>query len=208
MYIYIYIYISSVILDLLQEIPENGADVAHLSQVHGPIMTAGIDLHDMYSWWWSFARHEWAGEWSSDPDVDKHIGTLKLHHSIKIGGYNFRMLDMNVVARQVHAHRARRFWIVSPVWTKLSRRTAERLLFYHWQATTPCDVSFRHCFRELNSNFSKEFGVPLKINISKFASILFSNSSQLFGNTNEICNSYYCSISHKARSQIKCSQAQ
>lgn len=88
----------------LQEIPENGADVAHLSQVHGPIMTAGIDLRYTYSKWWSFARHDWAGQWNQDPDPDrKHIGVLDLMHRIHMFGFRFPILDLKVTARQVRS---------------------------------------------------------------------------------------------------------
>ena len=88
------------ILFLQQEIPENGADVAHLAQVHGPIMTAGIDLRYMYTKWWSFAKHYWQGVWNQDPD-QKHIGILSLMHGIHIFGFSLPVLDLKVEARQV-----------------------------------------------------------------------------------------------------------
>ena len=80
--------------------PENGADVAHLSQVHGPIMTAGIDLRYTYSKWWSFARHDWNGAWNQDPEF-KHIGVLDLLHKVEVFGYRLPLLDLKVKARQV-----------------------------------------------------------------------------------------------------------
>ena len=39
--------------------------------------------------------------WEQFPDPDKHIGALKLRHSLRLLGFNFTMLDMDVVARQV-----------------------------------------------------------------------------------------------------------
>lgn len=86
----------------VQEIPENGADVAHLSQVHGPFMTTGVDLRYTYNKWWSFARHDWAGQWNQETDSDqKHVGVLKLTHRIKMFGIFIPILDLNVQARQV-----------------------------------------------------------------------------------------------------------
>lgn len=86
----------------IEEIPENGADVAHLFQVHGPMFTAGTDLRFTASKLWSFARHDWGGQWNQDPDPNlKHVGVLDLNHSIKLGNWHFSLLDMKVVARQI-----------------------------------------------------------------------------------------------------------
>jgi len=85
-----------------QEVPENGADVAHLIQVHGPIMTAGVDLRYTYSKWWSFARHNWNGQWSPHPDPDqKHVGVMNLLHGVQIFSWRFPVLDLKVCAKQV-----------------------------------------------------------------------------------------------------------
>ena len=82
--------------------PENGADVAHLSQVHGPIMTAGVDLRYTYSKWWSFARHNWRGEWNPHPAPDqRHVGIMNLLHSVQIFSWRFPVLDLRVQAKQV-----------------------------------------------------------------------------------------------------------
>lgn len=43
----------------IQEIPENGADVAHLNAVHSPNMFAGSDLRYTRSCWFSFGAHSW-----------------------------------------------------------------------------------------------------------------------------------------------------
>ena len=86
---------------LLQEIPENGADVSHLSQVHGPIIGAGIDLRYMWSKAWSFAQHHWTAAWDPLPEPDAHIGQLRLTHSISVFGLRLPFFDLNVTARQV-----------------------------------------------------------------------------------------------------------
>lgn len=87
---------------MLQEIPENGADVAHLGQVHGPVMTAGVDLRYTYNKLWSFAKHDWNGKWNQDPEPDrKHIGVLELLHTLKVFGWRMPVLDLKVTAKQV-----------------------------------------------------------------------------------------------------------
>lgn len=42
-----------------QEIPENAADLAHLSHLHTPSMTSGVDLRYINSKTWEFLRHDW-----------------------------------------------------------------------------------------------------------------------------------------------------
>ena len=69
-------------------------------------MTAGIDLRYMYSKWWSFAKHNWCGEWNQDTNPDQaHVGILTLVHRIKLFGYMCPILDMKVWAQQVSADR-------------------------------------------------------------------------------------------------------
>lgn len=44
---------------LLQEIPENAADLAHLGHLHTPSITSGVDLRYINSKTWEFLRHDW-----------------------------------------------------------------------------------------------------------------------------------------------------
>lgn len=86
----------------IEEVPENGADVAHLTQVHSPFMGSGIDLRYTYSKLWSFIRHQWAGDWTPGAtEEDKHIGTLNLTHTLSITGKELHILDLTVKARQI-----------------------------------------------------------------------------------------------------------
>ncbi|KAH9488224.1 Cholesterol 7-desaturase [Bulinus truncatus] len=85
----------------IEEIPENGADVVHLSQVHGPIMLAGIDLRTMWSKWWSFASHAWTAAWEQCPEPDGHIGKMTLSHKIYLFGFNLHMLNLTVHVKQI-----------------------------------------------------------------------------------------------------------
>ena len=80
--------------------PENGADLAHLGHLHKPLISAGTDLRYVWSKLWDFGRHEWCGGWEQDPD-NKHIGTLKLKHGLRVFGAHLSLLDMAVTANQV-----------------------------------------------------------------------------------------------------------
>lgn len=44
---------------VVQEIPENAADLAHLGHLHTPSITSGVDLRHINSKTWQFLRHDW-----------------------------------------------------------------------------------------------------------------------------------------------------
>ncbi|XP_072015574.1 cholesterol 7-desaturase nvd-like [Amphiura filiformis] len=75
----------------IEEIPENGADLAHLHHLHSPFVAAGRDLRFTFSWLWKWVQHDWHGEWSVSPS-DKHIGVMTLDHSLTIFGKKFPVL--------------------------------------------------------------------------------------------------------------------
>lgn len=85
----------------IQEIPENGADFSHLSQVHGPIIAAGIDLRYTYNKFWQFFEHMWSGEWKALSGDEAHIGQMKLTHSLKIFGFKLSFMDLTVTVNQI-----------------------------------------------------------------------------------------------------------
>lgn len=85
----------------LQEIPENGADVAHLKQVHQPFIAAGIDLVKMWSKYFSWGQHNWTAAWTQMPNPDGHIGSLKLTHDLTFFGISLPFVFLNVHALQV-----------------------------------------------------------------------------------------------------------
>jgi hypothetical protein len=85
-----------------QEIPENGADVAHLKQLHGPILLSGTDLRYMYNKTWEFLKHHWVATWTQRTDPkEKHIGSLNVTHNLELFGSIFPGLEFHVEARQV-----------------------------------------------------------------------------------------------------------
>ena len=84
-----------------QEVPENGADLAHLPQVHSPFLLDSSHLRDMWNGFWSFIRHDWSGTWAVLDESTPHIGTLTLHHCVKVFGYPLDILNTDVIAEQV-----------------------------------------------------------------------------------------------------------
>ena len=85
----------------IQEVPTNGADLAHLYHVHNPFIYAGVDLTKMWNKYFSFACHKWAGSWTQYPAPDEHIGCLSLTQDLAIFGKTFSPLHLEVKARQV-----------------------------------------------------------------------------------------------------------
>ncbi len=85
----------------IEEVPENGSDLAHLPRIHSPSLVAGVDLRYCYSKIWNFAQHKWTAYWEQEPDPNLHIGTLTLKHSLCLFGIKLSILDMNVAARQI-----------------------------------------------------------------------------------------------------------
>ncbi|XP_078405784.1 cholesterol 7-desaturase nvd isoform X1 [Cetorhinus maximus] len=85
----------------IQEIPENAADIAHLSHLHTPSMLSGSDLRYTRARLWNFAQHNWKVEWNPEPEPNKHCSRMQVNHTFYILGRHFSLLDVHVVARQV-----------------------------------------------------------------------------------------------------------
>ncbi|KAH3716024.1 cholesterol 7-desaturase nvd-like [Dreissena polymorpha] len=85
----------------IEELPENGADVAHLAQVHKPFIAAGIDLASMWNKYLSWGQHKWTASWNQPPAPDEHVGSLKLTHDLKFFGISLPFVFLNVHAFQV-----------------------------------------------------------------------------------------------------------
>ncbi|KAL4219144.1 hypothetical protein ACF0H5_021726 [Mactra antiquata] len=85
----------------IEEIPENGADVAHLKQVHEPFIAAGIDLAGMWNKYLSFGQHRWTAQWTQMPKPDEHIGSLKLTHDLTFFGISLPFVFLRVHAMQI-----------------------------------------------------------------------------------------------------------
>jgi cholesterol 7-dehydrogenase len=72
----------------IQDIPENGADVAHLSAIHRTSIAGGGEpssalsaLLDAITW------HDWNVTWTPDTAPGrKHAAVVQLTHSMKVAG--------------------------------------------------------------------------------------------------------------------------
>jgi len=106
----------------IQEIPENGADVAHLDHLHGPSMLYGSDLHitnyygakemtseklapssdqtDNKFQWTPFIKHHWSVNWQPSEAPDTHLATSHLRHDLRLFN-KFPLIIMHVQAKQI-----------------------------------------------------------------------------------------------------------
>ncbi|XP_075989641.1 cholesterol 7-desaturase nvd [Anticarsia gemmatalis] len=76
----------------IQEIPENGADVAHLNAVHSPSLLTSLGekfpfLYDL------IGRHMWSANWTRGED---HCAHIYLTHDYKILKYNLFHIDVHI----------------------------------------------------------------------------------------------------------------
>lgn len=85
----------------IQEIPENGADVAHLNAVHSPNMFAGSDLRYTRSAWAAFGTHAWDAKWQASAEKgQEHIANIALKHSMKLFE-KIQLVTMDVQVNQI-----------------------------------------------------------------------------------------------------------
>nr|CAD7260913.1 unnamed protein product [Timema shepardi] len=85
----------------IQEIPENGGDVAHLAAVHGPSIFNGSDLRLGQRLLWSFTHHEWVAKWDPNTEPGKtHTATMLLKHEIRFFN-KISLIGMDVRAEQI-----------------------------------------------------------------------------------------------------------
>lgn len=85
----------------IQDIPENGADVAHLPALHGHMALGGqyAAQADRSPWRW-FGAHEWTAAWRADGTRGSHVSALDLQHRLLVFG-KFAVFKLNVEAQQV-----------------------------------------------------------------------------------------------------------
>jgi len=88
--------------DMAQEIHETHADMAHLSQLHGPIKLTGVDLRYTRRKWWSFAWHEWMSHWNQDNNRE-HVGLMNAYHRLFLLGRHMTTFDCTVHTKQVRS---------------------------------------------------------------------------------------------------------
>ncbi len=73
----------------LQEIPENGADNAHLDYIHGDFLL---------SWLGKIVQHGWSAVWSTQAEPQAHVAKLVLTQHVELLGHIVPLtsLDSNI----------------------------------------------------------------------------------------------------------------
>lgn len=91
------------ILAHIQEMPENGADVAHLGHLHVPIILKGADLRDIFAknLLLDFAKHSWKGEWQARAAPESHVADLNVGHAFSLFGGRLKLFSMRVKVEQL-----------------------------------------------------------------------------------------------------------
>ncbi|CAL4067234.1 unnamed protein product, partial [Meganyctiphanes norvegica] len=85
----------------VQEIPENGADIHHLSHLHVPNIFKGSDLTDAFAnnQVMDIAKHAWNGDWKTEDE--EHMASVLLTHGFSLFGGKFEIFSMTVKALQI-----------------------------------------------------------------------------------------------------------
>ncbi|VVC25110.1 Rieske [2Fe-2S] iron-sulphur domain [Cinara cedri] len=84
----------------IQDIPENGADVSHLSMLHGDMALGGqYAAQANTSLWKIVGTHKWKAAWKVEEN-QKHVSILDLEHKLEILK-KFTVFKMNVEAHQI-----------------------------------------------------------------------------------------------------------
>lgn len=83
--------VSHEIACALQEIPENGADVAHLDYVHGDFLLS----------WLTPLKHTWSANWDPQSEPEGHIAKLKLTQQVSLFGFKLPLTALDSHINQV-----------------------------------------------------------------------------------------------------------
>ncbi|CAB3400455.1 unnamed protein product [Caenorhabditis bovis] len=87
----------------IQEIPENGADIAHLNYLHksAPEIPKGSDIiKTNLSNPSPIVQHVWNGKWEIKSDEDKHCGVMHLDQYMTIMGFKVPLTKSKLIAEQ------------------------------------------------------------------------------------------------------------
>ncbi|XP_035705129.1 cholesterol 7-desaturase isoform X2 [Folsomia candida] len=84
----------------IQEIPENGADPAHLNVLHSDLVLCGDNPKESF-FSWNFIKHVWKANWTPNTDDPnrRHEAIVKVNHHIMLFGW-LPCLKINVDIHQ------------------------------------------------------------------------------------------------------------
>ncbi|OTF83740.1 Rieske domain-containing protein, partial [Euroglyphus maynei] len=83
----------------IQEIPENGADVAHLNQIHSTSVIGSSNRKDRQRWLNRLVKHEWTAQWNPCPAPNQHISRVEMISITRIFG--FKIIELRFIIRQI-----------------------------------------------------------------------------------------------------------
>ncbi|KAI9585011.1 hypothetical protein GQX74_006906 [Glossina fuscipes] len=83
----------------IQEIPENGADLAHFKAIHEKSILAG-GINSVTSRWKGPGSHHWQAEWKPCESPYKHVARVTLKHSIEMTS-KLHIFEMDVTGEQI-----------------------------------------------------------------------------------------------------------
>nr|XP_039261003.1 cholesterol 7-desaturase nvd-like [Styela clava] len=81
----------------IQDIPENGSDLAHLSHLHVPSVFCGVNLAEQFDSWFNFADHIFKVDCKGSDDDLPHISKFDMTHHLEFfKKWKFFHIDLQV----------------------------------------------------------------------------------------------------------------
>lgn len=79
-----------------QEIPENGADPAHLNVLHSDLVLCGDNPKESF-FSWNFIKHVWKANWTPNTDDPnrRHEAIVKVNHHIMVCRFSQLFIYLN-----------------------------------------------------------------------------------------------------------------
>lgn len=85
----------------IQEIPENGADIAHFSQVHESSVFSGMKISYLFGPLCKFIKHDWTPSWEPQPPPYKHMAHISLRQKIESFGFTIPYTGLKMDVKQI-----------------------------------------------------------------------------------------------------------
>lgn len=149
----------------IQDVSENGGDIAHLNAIHSPNLLGGHDLRFYQRFYLKFMRHVWTGEWQPS-SAETHVGTMSLSLDTRILN-KFSLGKMDVKVEQV-----------GPAYAELQVRSSWGPMII-LQAVTPIEPHLQKVVNRIYAQPKHFIAAKLMlygelIMVSKFFPIFFS----------------------------------
>ncbi|CAG0882321.1 unnamed protein product [Cyprideis torosa] len=84
----------------IQEVPENGADIAHLNILHEPAVFGGADLRSVHGSFFQSMKHRWSADWAALPPPKEHMTEIAMTHEVQLFG-RFVTMSLKISVQQI-----------------------------------------------------------------------------------------------------------